>query len=210
MTEFDFFIPLSESAVALCLIIFIILFLIPSNKKIREGKVTNINSTMITVFMVIGGALVIINPGLILIGEYSEEYVQPSLFFLWMVILAAFILTIVAYYRAKKLVRKNMEGDLHQPHEPWTAPAAPQVHTGHHPHAGTSGVPHHHQAPQHHAHAPQHHAPAHTHHRAQEPAHPQPHAGMMTVECPQCGGHLEIPVGSHTITCPYCGLSGSM
>ena len=45
---------------------------------------------------------------------------------------------------------------------------------------------------------------------AQAPSRLPPTPQTMTVECPQCHAHIQIQVGSNVITCPYCGLSGTM
>jgi len=204
----------AESALATCLIFFILLYFIPSDKKIKEGRAGNINTPTIPVLMGIGGLLLAANPVLIYLGDFKRDWVQLILGGLWILMIIIFILTIIAYNHAKKVI-KNTQMDMYPHQEPWIAPhpgghlSHDPTHHGGHPHQQAVHPVHAHPQPAHqglHPHQPtaQH---AHTH---QHPAHPQPQHEMMTVECPQCAKHIEIPVGSHTITCPYCGLSGSM
>lgn len=213
----DPFYPAVESVFALCFIVFVTLFFIPSKRKISEGKAGNLDSMTIPVFLGIGGVLIAANLVLILLGDYKDAVIQPVLFGFWFVLLMpVFIMTIWTYMTAKKLVKAEMEKGMYQHQTPWTAPAPPGPHPAQHHAANLPGIQHQHAHPEHahahpqhsHGHPPQHAPQIHAH--PQHHAHAQPQAQTMTVECPQCGGHLHIPIGSNTITCPYCGLSGSM
>jgi LSD1 subclass zinc finger protein len=172
----------SEALLVITFIVYIVTQVLMPSKKEIEGGVTQVPIWVPVAlgFMVLGTASVI---------GFAFLYVEKNLVVMISagVLLLALLLGFADYILTKRKAEKYVmtEGDLHHALD-----------------ISNEGIAHHpQQTPQYHDHqlaAPQH---------EQLPA---AGAGMMTVECPQCGNHLQLPEGSHQITCPHCGLSGTM
>lgn len=178
----DLFVLLYEvMAAVIFLLLVVLMVLIPSGKRVREGRAgSTMRSPLVPVLIITAMIIsVLMVPLAILLVNNSDKA--------WLLgatsafIIPASVMSYWDYRRTRRLFDEFKGGD--QP-----GPAASQTHEADElPLEVTSITSPHQQIPSAHS-----------------------TADHLTVECPRCRGRIEVHPRQATLTCPYCGLSGSL
>lgn len=178
----DLFVLLYEvMAVAIFLLLVVLMVLIPSGKRVREGRAgSTMRSPLVPVLIIttLIISVLMVPLAILLVTDADDGWLlgATSAF-----IIPASVMSLWDYRRTKRLFDQVKAGNL-------TDPAASQTHEVDElplEVASTTSL---------HQHIP---------------SAPSP-ADHMTVECPRCKGRIEVHPRQATLTCPYCGLTGSL
>ncbi len=178
----DLFVLLYEvMAAVIFLLLVVLMVLIPSGKRVREGRAgSTMRSPLVPVLIITAIIIsVMMVPLAILFLKKSDDgwlLGATSAF-----ILPASVLSYWDYRRTKRLFNEVKGGNR-------TGLAVSQTHEADELPLEVASLPSPHQ-------------PVPTAHS---------NADHLTVECPRCKGRIEVHPRQATLTCPYCGLSGSL